>query len=77
MLVTRRDPAEHPTPASPPTPDGATVSQLTVDGELLTEFTVPIHIGSEVLGTAAIAYSVRTTMSSSSVSSRGCGAPFS
>jgi signal transduction histidine kinase len=61
MLGTRRDPAEHPTPASPPTPDGATVSQLTVDGELLTEFTVPIHIGSEVLGTAAIAYSVRTT----------------
>jgi len=61
MLGSKRDLVDPPAPASPASPDGDTERRIMLEGEPVTEYTVPIHIGSEVLGSATIAYSVRTT----------------
>ncbi|MEK6744671.1 MAG: ATP-binding protein [Nitrospirota bacterium] len=59
-LSSRRDLVDPPALATPASPDGETVRRIILEGEPVTEYTVPIHIGSEFLGSATIAYSVRT-----------------
>lgn len=61
MLGTRPQPPDLPLSSSPRLPDGEIISQIIAGGESVTEFTVPIHIGSEVLGRVSVAYSTRIT----------------
>ena len=51
-----------PEPAGDPVLTGREiVREYLTDAEFVKEFTVPIHVGSEVLGAVSVAYSIRTT----------------
>ncbi len=43
-----------------PAPDSETVREIATEAGTVREYTIPVHIGSEVLGSASVAYSVRT-----------------
>jgi len=50
-----------PTPPAPSPPGREIVRERVMDGERVKEFTVPIAIGTELLGGATVAYASRTT----------------